>query len=529
MTPTQTLPPLDPIPADIETQLRRLIHHTPELVTGQWLTELVKNSGHLTTPEYLRWRVIALVWLAAEFDIEAAWPYLMWFNMGEATIGEHLAEIMTDGVEELQGHVPLANWLTHTPEERLQSFFKGYQNFPSPHKMAGLLRRLLVNPRAEALGVWLAHFCRDTADTTSPQMRPWHLLGATWLATCFNPAAGLAYLRTKSEGRPTLSAEDNDRLTKAAQEMGAETQLIQWIADCPDPAVKTMLGEFGHPDLAAFAQAIFAKAPNYEHLAALASRAATDAATFKRNRQLLEQAGLSPKSTKLLDVACGPLAPQTLLFSSAGYPVTGVDLHIPPDYLPLAGFMQRFQKGKYVSAWKTATAPYYQALAQNVDGLKLSWKRAKINLADLTRLELADGSFEAAVCSDHLAHAPDVAGLLAEIARLLKPGGLFIANLTPYASLAGQMLAFGKISPPWGHLRGQVEGPPVSQAFNQWPVEQFRAALARHFTIEQWLVERDEAAAAQLTPALQAELTGYALAELVCRQVVVVARPNTAA
>jgi SAM-dependent methyltransferase len=519
-----TLPPLDPIPADIDSQLRQLIHITPELVTAEWLRDLVKNSGHLTTPEYLRWRIIALIWLAAEFDIETAWPYLMWFNMGEATVGDHLSEIITDGVEEMQCHVQLASWIANSGQARLHTLFSTYKNIPPAHKLAAILRRLLTSPRDEAVGVWLADFCRETADNPSPLMRPWHLLGAAWLATCFDADEGLAHLRAKSDGQVSLPAEDSDRLTKVAQEIGAEAKLIQWLADCPDPTVKTMLGNFGHPDLAAFASAIFAREPDYEHLLDLTTQAPGDAAAFARNRQLLEQAGLAPKSAKLLDVACGPLAAQTLLLSSAGYNVTGVDLHIPPDYLPLSGIKQHFQKGKYVSAWKKASAPYYQALAQNVADLKLSWKKAKIHLADLTRLDLADGTFEAVLCHGYLQHAPDVAGLLAELSRVLKPGGLLLADLTPYASLAGQLLAFGKISPPWGHVRGHGMQPSASKSFNQWPAAGYWAALEHHFRIEQWLVEPDPAAVAQLSPAIGAEIEGYGLEELTSRQIVIVAR-----
>ncbi|MDX1520516.1 MAG: methyltransferase domain-containing protein [Anaerolineae bacterium] len=522
MTQTLTLPSLATIPEDIDEQLHYLIHHAPEIVTGDWLHELIKNSGHLTTPDYLRWRVVALIWLATKFDIDKAWSYLMWFNMNEPVIGDHLSEIVTDGVDELQCHVQLANWLVEADDERLVQFFSGYKNIPSAHKMGGVLRRLIHQARAEPVGVWLAEVCRETADNPSPLMRGWHLLIAAWYATCFDPAAGLDYLRAKSAGSSTLSSEDNQAMTKIAQEINAVPAMIQWIADCDDPAVKTMLQDFGHPDLPAIANAVFANPPDYDHLAEAVPQAAAEVRLFERSRELLTAAGIEPKTARLLFLACGPLAAQPLLFNSAGYTVTGVDVDIPPGYLPPAGIKQRFAKGKYVKAWKAATQRYYQVLGQEAGGLKLSWKKATIALADLTRLQFPDGSFDVVLCCNHLQHAPDVAGLLAEAARVLKPGGLLVADIKPFTALTGDCRTANSAIP-WGHLREPYH-PPPGTTLNQWREAQYRAALEAHFTIEQWQAESDDQAEARLTSDIKADLLDFSADELTRLEIVVVAR-----
>ncbi len=521
MVATLTLPSVETIPDDIDEQLRHLIHYAPDQVNAAWLSNLIKNSTHLTTPDYMRWRVVSLVWLATEFDLEEAWPYLMWLNMNEPEMGEHFNDILTDGVEELQCHVQMATWIAGAEDERLKTFFSTYKNIPAPHKMGPLLRRLVNRADDPAVGRWLTGLCADTADNPSPLMRPWRLLIAAWVATRFDPTEGLTSLRQLSEGQATLSAEDNKLLMDKAAEIKAGPAMIQWIADCPDPAVKTMLQQFGHPDLDAFVADIFDKPPAYDHLIPHIHRAERDAHTFEQLRDLLEALDVS-KSAAILDLACGPLAPQTLLLNSAGYNVTGADLHIPPAYLPAPSFLQRlFKKGKYVKAWEETTQAYYEALGRHIGTLNLTWRPATIELADVTRLQFADDRFEVVICADYLHHAPDVNGLLAEAVRVLKPGGLFLANIKPYSSLGGGFQ--DNEAEPWGHLRDEGEAD-HDFIFNRWRETQFHDSLAHHFTIEQWRVEQDETAEARITPVIQAELAHYSPEELTRQHIVVVAR-----
>lgn len=516
MSQTLTLPALSTIPANIEDELRRLMQAPRESGLAEWLFELIKASGHLSTPDNLRWRVISMIWLAAEFDLDKAWPYLMWLNSGQPVISEHLAELLSDAANDLDCHVELANWIAQAKDERLAAFFSGFQHIPARYTMPQLVRRLLAHPTAPEVGVWLAAYCRDTAGNTNPTLRPWRLLTAAWYATCFDPTAGLAHLRELSQGEPALSAADNKMLTDLAGELNCVTALTQWLAACPDPAVKTMFKDFGHPDLAAFAAAIFQQPPHYQHLADSVRQAEADVKAFKRAVELLEKTGVSLKTAKLLDLACGPLASQTLLFNSAGGKVTGADLDIPPAYLPAVSLAQRlFQRGKYIKAWETATASYYQALAQH-SGLKLRWKGVRIELADLTRLPFPESSFDGVVCLNYLPLAPDVESLLAEAARVLKPGGVLVAGIVPTPALKGALSPDG--AQPWSHLRpldnSNQPYPPV--ILNQWRESQYRDAFEKRFRVEAWEPEQDPQALVNLTP-------DHTEAELACR-IIVMAR-----
>lgn len=526
MTQTLTLPSLNPIPPDIDEQLRRLLRQVaqspspPDPALGDWLLELIKNSGHMSTGDDMRWRVLSMVWLATQFDIDRAWPYLMWLNMNEPVISDHLADILGEALDDLDCHVQVANWIANASDERLVTFFSDFHHIPAVRKMPAILGNLLARPAAAETGIWLKAFCRDSSGYVLPHVRRWCLVAAAWYATCFDPAEGLAYLQQHSNGSSSLSAADNKLLLETAGEFNGTSAMIQWIAACSDPAVKTMLKDFGHPDLTSFAQDILNNPPNYDYLAASIDQAAADARTYKESVSLLEAAGISLTSARILNLACGWLAPQTVLFASTGARATGVDLHIPPAYLPLPGLKYWLKRHNHAKAWRAATAPYYEALARQT-GLKLKWGRVKIRLADLTRLPWAGPTFSVVVCSGYLQHAPDVDSLLAEAARVLQPGGLLLADILPFPALTGAFQPFDS-SPAWGHLRAGYHHPSVP--LNQWREAQYRAAFDRYFNIEQWLAEQDEQAQARLTPDIQTELAGYSADELTRKRLIVLAR-----
>jgi SAM-dependent methyltransferase len=243
---------------------------------------------------------------------------------------------------------------------------------------------------------------------------------------------------------------------------------------------------------------------------------------FRRIVNLLEQAGVSLKTAHLLNLACGRLAPLPLLLTASGFQTTGADLNIPPAYLPTSGIKQWFKRGQLVKTWQAATAPYYDSLAQQT-GLKLKWDKVKIDLADLTRLPYPGGAFEVVICPNHLPHAADVESLLAEAARVLKPGGWLVADIRPYPALTG---AFGPDGTrPWAHLRGgdgSADEPGL--IFNRWREAQYRSALEKFFAITQWQAEPDERAVKLLTPDIRTELSEYDEAELTCRQIIVMAQ-----
>lgn len=544
---TQHLPSLNPIPVDIEGELQRLLQNPGQPELEEWLYELIKSSGHLSTSDALRWRLLCIVWLAAEFDVDKAWPYLMWLNVQEPMLSAHLSEILIEVVDDFNAHLQMAHWLANLNDDRLLTLFKDFYIIPAQRKMQPLMSSLLAHPTHPKVGVWLAAFCEGTRYHDGAYLRPWRLLAAVWHATCFNPEQGLTYLQMLTNGAGTLSPEDNKLLMDAASETNGLATMIQLIAACPSLTVKNMVREFGHPHLPTLVSQTLDSPPDYTHLIDSARQATTDVATFQRNLTLLEQVDVTPKQATILELACGSLAAQTVLLNSVGYKTLGVDLDIPPAYLPLTGFKQWFKRNKHNRAWKNVTNAYYQALAQEA-GFKLKWSKMKIKLADLTRLDLDDNCFGVVICVNHLQHAPDVEGLLSEVVRVLKPGGLFLAVVRPYAALAGAFQSDSEV--PWDHLRepavysqSDVSLPPkpgsrsdASLPLNKWREAQYRQTLEKYFTVEQWLTETDPPVEARLTPEIKTELVDSekarhpaeaqhaAEARLTRKQIVIVAR-----
>lgn len=98
----------------------------------------------------------------------------------------------------------------------------------------------------------------------------------------------------------------------------------------------------------------------------------------------------------VLDVGCGAIAPYVRHLESLGKRVVGVDFAYP--FLEMA--KQRGQD-------------------RGVQG-------------DATALPFPDASFDAVICSETLEHIPDDRGAIAEIHRVLRPGGLLFLTVPNY-------------------------------------------------------------------------------------------------
>lgn len=67
----------------------------------------------------------------------------------------------------------------------------------------------------------------------------------------------------------------------------------------------------------------------------------------------------------------------------------------------------------------------------------LAKQQGRVVVADAARLPVPSGAFGGAVCTEVLEHVDDPAGVFAEIARVLRPGGLAYVTTPNYANLAG--------------------------------------------------------------------------------------------
>ena len=136
--------------------------------------------------------------------------------------------------------------------------------------------------------------------------------------------------------------------------------------------------------------------------------------TSDEQDRFLNSLNLSPGKT-LLDVACGSGGPVLRIADRTGCSVVGVDVH-----------EQAVATGNDLAAQRNLT------------------QRAKFQVADATTsLPFPDASFDAITCIDAINHLPNRPAILADWARLLKPGGrlLFTDPITVTGPLTNAEIA----------------------------------------------------------------------------------------
>jgi SAM-dependent methyltransferase len=84
-------------------------------------------------------------------------------------------------------------------------------------------------------------------------------------------------------------------------------------------------------------------------------------------------------------------------------------------------------------------------------------------IADATELPFEDGTVEGVLCSNMLEHTPDAEAVVAEIARVLRPGGWAYVSWTNWYSPWG-----GHLMAPY-HYLGPKLGPRVYERFHGKP------------------------------------------------------------
>jgi SAM-dependent methyltransferase len=149
---------------------------------------------------------------------------------------------------------------------------------------------------------------------------------------------------------------------------------------------------------------------------------------------------------------------------------------------------------------------------------------------NVSLLPFPDAQFDLAMSAAAFEHFLDVPAVVAEVQRVLRPGGMAWVSIHLFTSPSGgHNLSFTEFPlrtlprgvEPWDHLRKRRL--PFSVPLNEWRMHQYLEAFGRHFEIvktycalregEQWL-----------TPDVRAALPGYSDDELTCGALVIVAR-----
>ena len=222
---------------------------------------------------------------------------------------------------------------------------------------------------------------------------------------------------------------------------------------------------------------------------------------------------------RVLDLANGRLRPQYALLAAAGHAVHGIDLcNRPGRGLGDMGY----------------------AVARGLYGLHIPRARTQsraegLTCGDVTTLPYPDNAFDLITSVAAFEHFLDVPAAVAEMRRVLRPGGVAWVRIHPFTCPSGgHNVSLTEIPlvhlPPgvdaWDHLRGRRLPPYIP--LNGWRIGQYAAAFAAELEILGQRCAMREGAHL-LTPAVQAELAAYTADELTCGSYVILARkPETA-
>jgi SAM-dependent methyltransferase len=217
---------------------------------------------------------------------------------------------------------------------------------------------------------------------------------------------------------------------------------------------------------------------------------------------------------RVLDLANGRLRPQYAILRALGFRVCGVDM-------------------ANRTRWNWSEAAYSVARWLYARQLSLTPKAGGVGAlvrSDAAFLPFRDGAFDVVTSVAAFEHFLDVPGVVAEVARVLRPGGVVWASIHLFASLSGghnvgaTLLPLRRVPPnvqPWDHLRQRRL--PLCVPLNRWRRDQYLGAFGRHLEVLKHYC-RSREGEHLLTPAIEAELPAYTRDELTCRTYVIVAR-----
>lgn len=216
----------------------------------------------------------------------------------------------------------------------------------------------------------------------------------------------------------------------------------------------------------------------------------------------------------ILDLGNGRLRPQYTILRGQGHRVTGVD------------FVNRRARNWKDYAYLVARYLYLRRLATPASAAAPN----RLICSDVGRLPFADASFDLATSVAAFEHFLEVPAVLAEVHRVLRPGGCVWVLVHLFtAPSGGHNLNFVGLADlpagvePWDHLRTRKL--PFTVPLNEWRAQQYLDAFARRFTLEKhYCYVREGLDLLQTPEAAELIAAGYTAEELTCVAFVIVAR-----
>lgn len=254
--------------------------------------------------------------------------------------------------------------------------------------------------------------------------------------------------------------------------------------------------------------------PRYAWHMLSGTRAAMEAGLVEQRQRDLAPWLDMTQPRAILDVGNGSLRPQYALMRGAGHSVVGIDL------------VNRPGQGWRRLAYRAMRRLYAAQLGLGA----ATMAPTSLVGGDVGVLPFADGRFDLALSNAAFEHFLDVPSVLADLQRVLRPGGLLWAGIHLFTSPSGgHNVSFTQYplrtlppgAEPWDHLRRRQR--PFSVPLNQWRKQQYLAAFAERFEVLRHYCGLREGEHL-LTPAIEAELAAYTRDELTCATLVIIAR-----
>ncbi len=170
---------------------------------------------------------------------------------------------------------------------------------------------------------------------------------------------------------------------------------------------------------------------------------------------------------RLLEIGCGQWLSNVKLFAAAGSTVVGIDPEAPPS--SLYEYVRLIKDCGLQRALKTAVntaffARQFDARLEQLSDLKLGTGYYTVERVGGENLPLDDNTIDAVFSDNVFEHLPNVDPVAKEMARVLRPGGVALIIIHPFACYsgghhpatfnhAGEARSTSAI-PPWDHLRG---------------------------------------------------------------------------
>jgi SAM-dependent methyltransferase len=206
-----------------------------------------------------------------------------------------------------------------------------------------------------------------------------------------------------------------------------------------------------------------------------------------RSRLAHRLGGPLPAGSRVLDLGCGYRYPNVALFHADGIDVSGAD--VEPVFFRdgrLATFRERRrEKGllrgiSHAGPRFSECRSYYSELSR-LAGVELEHGALSLHTYDGQRLPFADGTFTAVCSNAVLEHVEDLPAFVAELDRVLVPGGLVdMLWHNFYCPSGGHRLGSDEVASPWGHITGESPAPCF---LNMKKPEEIEAVFGKRLTV----------------------------------------------